>query len=118
MEKGLDGPFFFWYNPLHQLEITVYYIDKNFETSLIISDAIIAAIFKRHSLDYNKIKNRFSGMSGAFYGVGYAPLIKFLREEGIAFEIFDGYAEEVFVSPKLKQELTCDWGFGKIRSNL
>ena len=73
----------------------MYYIDKNFESALCISEAIIAAIFKRHSKDYNKIKNRFSGMTGTFYGVQYDSLIKFLDSEGIQYKIFDGYAETV-----------------------
>ncbi len=73
----------------------MFYIDKNFETCLCVSGSIIAAIFTKHSLEYNKIKNRFSGMSGVFYGVKYEALLEFLDAEGIPYKLFDGYAETI-----------------------
>lgn len=72
----------------------MYYIDKNFESWLSIPEVVIAAIFKRHSKDYNKIKNRFGGMT-YFYGVNYTSLLEFLDSEGIQYKLFDGYAETI-----------------------
>ena len=75
----------------------MYKIDRNFADSLIINEGVIAKIFKRHSLVYNQIKYRFSGVSGIFYGVSFQRLVEFLEEEDIQYVLFDGWAEEIVV---------------------